>query len=550
VNCSSISIISDINRVPLSQDLLKTRIPSSNGVLEGVKPRDFKANLAKLIQRVREFVARLQISFAKLLTAVIPAITQRIKEGEIFTFKFQGSEEELKQLAPLFNFTDYDGKLPQDKSPLSNIQREAAMSLVKRLINARENAIKIKRGEEIKCEPPELTCEQIELEIRKFHKLLEKSQPTYATRFDFRIKEWEAFDRVNFDIVTKYSENLCELFNSNLLNDIQEKMDEQFGVDYKEALVSEMLAKSVAYILNLNGKTLNLPVQGKGGVYQSIEYEIREFNLGDALPCYVLEKKASESKDSSVSAKPWLVLRGTEGVTRKSKKGIEFRKGSTESLCANLLDSKGLATDPVIKSIVRPEDSLAALFKGWEKKGLRVNLAGHSLGGYFANDVAVRFPDQTNTAYAFSAPAVSEELAEKWNAFVEGACKNVEKSKDKPSFRAELERKIVNFDVEGDMIPVAGRNLIGLHLAIAPVAKPKMNDPIHNHGKNYLTQDFTLQKINNEQESRKTVRRGMEGLRALGARVQGYLYFGKKLPDWWVNRHTYHRLYSTLSNVN
>jgi hypothetical protein len=369
---------------------------------------------------------------------------------------------------------------------------------------------------------------------KKYYDFLIKSAQPHATRMNYTREDWKILDRINVELIREHFKHLNDLFNSSYYDSIQEEMKKNFQVDYKESLVSETLAKSLAYIPDLDGKTLDLPVKDQEGRFHLVQYQIKLYELGDALPCYILEAD---------QASPWLVIRGTEPYL-KTENGTPLRPAAAESILADVIDSSGIAEAAVIKSMVHhrvkdncQQENLTDFFYKCKQKKILVNLTGHSLGGYFANDITIRFHRQIKTAYGFSAPGVNQSLSRQWKRLLET--------------KQVTQEKIVNFDIEGDLVPGVGEELVGKRIALT--SHEQQVDPIHAHLRHNLNRDFTAQAVDIELEKNKFSRKVVHLLRGgMGKGLKNIFSSFKKesLPDWWVHRQFYQQQLHQLNKLD
>lgn len=454
---------------------------------------------SKLI-RFQEYVMRKSIQATKVLHHVMVGVVTREKIGPEVICDLNGLHfDENDGIIEQFRNYDITPKPPSDKEPL--------------------NPEQVKKLEEFIAEETNTKKRQ------KYQEFLERATHEHATRLDFIDSDWKILGRICFSLASDYLRNLPHLFNSSLLDNHQQEMREQFGVNYKEAVIAEVLAKTVAYASGLGGQTIELPVE-KDGSYSLVTYKIQDFRIGDDLPCYVLESDDPE-------AQPWFVARGTN-LQGYGNKGM-----SVESIFADVIDENGLAGDIVIKAMFNEcevkengclvrKSTLLSLFENWNEEGKKPNLCGHSLGGYLITDITVRLNPLVEKAYAFSSMGTSYDLEEQWSQIVEND--------------PEQADKIVNFACEGDLVPSSGRKLIDLHIAITPNASHPFDDPIHSHMRMLLNRNFNAQAVDIIVENSKLSRRIAESTRVnFGRLLRGLVTLFKKeaLPDWWVSRHVY-----------
>ena len=151
------------------------------------------------------------------------------------------------------------------------------------------------------------------------------------------------------------------------------------------------------------------------------------------------------------------------------------------------------------------------------KAGARIAIAGHSLGGLFANEITARNPDRIESCYGFSAPGISK--------------KSYDTLKNDKTLES-VQAKVMNFQTEGDLVPSAGRHIIGTNFAVSAEAK----DAIHAHLQHNLNQpNVTLTLIDNNKESQKLLRRVSEATRSgVGGLLLRVTAVISKAPTWYA----------------
>ncbi|HEV8050858.1 MAG TPA: hypothetical protein VGP47_00070 [Parachlamydiaceae bacterium] len=379
---------------------------------------------------------------------------------------------------------------------------------------------------------------ECQLKLNALKAILEKNSCLRGTRGIFNECDWKIADEIEFELTQEYFGELTDLFNTEWFSTcgLQERLSSDFGMNYHESVIAESLALALAYIEGLVGKTISLPIFDKAlGKYQSVVFTIRSTNLGDTLPCYILE-----CEDHGIN--PWMVIRGTQGFLGVTADKKEFRQGGLESVLNDSLDpdcvsknviNKALVCRPIVKEngVFVQKDSLADIFRKWKMEGRNVNLAGHSLGGTLVNSLTVEFYDQINSAYAFSGAGVSYKTGKKW---------------DKLNHlypEMDLENKLINFDYDNDLIPSGGRRPIGKHLAITALLQIGPQGISDYHGRSHLNSDFQIQKVDVFKEMHKWTRICCERFRIITGKcfhILLYFFGNKYVPDWWKNRKVYH----------
>lgn len=375
-----------------------------------------------------------------------------------------------------------------------------------------------------------------EEKLKPFLNLLDKSNRKVSLN-QFLEEDWKTLDLIDFELAQESFDNLVSVFNSEWMHDsgLHAIMQNDYKLDYYEAVVAENLSLTLAYIEGMDGKEISLPVFDKSiGCYRDAKYKIMQTRLGDALPCYILES-------DDPGAHPWFVVRGTQPYTALTPGGKELRTGSLESILADSLDHECISRNIINKALVkRPivnedgklieKESLSDIFRKWHNEGKEVNLCGHSLGGTLVNALTVEFYGQVRTAYSFSGAGVSQEMAEKWDDL---------KANDST---ASYSTKLVNFDYEGDFIPSGGKRLIGNHFAMTSVEKDTLPGLYDSHVLSHLNRDFQIQKVDIERENNKLSRKFMERVRIAAGKCFRFLLscFNRKyIPDWWTKREQY-----------
>jgi hypothetical protein len=442
-------------------------------------------SIQKMVEPMMDSLLSIGSKFA------LPGMLTRNKMGEEVVSQFFSTDEILQKAESFAQFYVIP-KSPFEKNPLNPEQLKKARELAARYPN---NPI--------------------------FQALIAKSMIPNGTRFDYDKDEWEALDSVNFELTQEHFQTLESLLNSPFFNQISDNMRETFQIDFRESLIAEVLSKSLAYIEGLEGRTILIPTflnEDPEKPYQMIEYTIQLIKLGDNLPAYILEPR-----NAPKAAKPWLVVRGTDVVPFK-----QVRMASEEAVMADFISNKGISPHVILKSLsqpVREGQSLTDIFDRWEDG--TVNLAGHSLGGYLVNDIAIRFANKVNHAYGFSAPAVGKKLGRKWRQLLES--QQIKKE------------QIVNYDIEGDIVASSGRadGLVGLRIAITLASPPSKDDPLHSHLRHNLNIPFIAQEVDCESED-KFSRDLLEKILFLSRRIIKLVaYLSQQVPDWELNRDRY-----------
>lgn len=434
-------------------------------------------------------------------------------------------------------------RLPQDKigqlirfhqfnqiscRPLNKAAENKALALMTQLINRLEKA---------KNESNLQEQQECRGRLNSLRSVLEKQFTAKMSRSDFNEEDWAIADQIDYELAYDYFAELTDLFNTDWMSssNLRRELKADLGIDYQESVMAENLALSLSYIEGLDGKTISLPVYDKTlGKFLSVAYTIKLTTIGDSLPCYILE-----STDPQIN--PWMIVRGTQPYIGVSVNNKEYRMGGLESLLADSIDPECISRNVINKALTcRPivnqngtfiqKESLSDIFRKWKQEGKQVKLSGHSLGGTLVNALTVEFYDQIKKSYAFSGAGVSIETAQRWEML----------NQKHPALA--LDKKLINFDYEGDIIPAGGRRLIGTHLAIEPLVQLGPSGIYDCHVRSHLNHDFQIQKIDVKKETSKLVRVFCERLRIVTGKcflLLLWFFSNKYMPDWWKNRNVY-----------
>lgn len=428
--------------------------------------RTLKHTFSKMGQKASENITRINESFKRKAVQVLSppksgpgsGLVKRAKTDTSITVHGISHSPDQKAIKDFHGF-DVVPKVPFDIPPLTPSQHRKAVELnQEKLVSAQNNP--------------------------------------KATRDDFDRSTWQQLDTVNFALTQDHLQSLCDLFNSGYHEQTTAAFQEHG--DWNESLIAETLAKALAYTEGLSGKTLQIPVK-KGEKYELTEYTIQKFALGQNLPCYVLTAEGEKS---------WIVPRGTEIATKKQE-GVEHRQGSMESILADC-DPKGIAS-----KVLEDAKKTRQLEEIFYHAGDNAVVAGHSLGGLLANELAARYPDKLAHSYGFSAPGISRST---FNSLTNDQ-------------KELLATKVTNFQTEGDLVPSAGHHYIGKNFAVSTQAP----DAIHAHLQHNLNRPgVSLTVIDNRLESQKLMHKLSETTRkgVGGVALKITTLFSKNRPSW------------------
>lgn len=276
--------------------------------------------------------------------------TDMTKEPELIKSALAGDQRLQDAFARVSEF-DVTPKLPFDTPPVNKAQLDLA---AKKMTEAKN---------------PE--------ERKKYADFLGKCDQKGVTRDDFNSEDLKVLDEINFELIQENMEDLTALFNTELYNNFSDDFHKRTVGDFKEALVSEVLAKGLAYTAGCSGKELKVPVK-IDGKYELKTFSLERANVGKEMPAYILCPE-------DLNVEPWIVFRGTEVLLGQTESGSNLREGSLESVLSDL-DKDGVGYTAFQESLdpTKPGslgDHLEGLRRAFPR-GYKVT--GHSLGGTFA----------------------------------------------------------------------------------------------------------------------------------------------------------------------
>ena len=322
-----------------------------------------------------------------------------------------------------------------------------------------------------------LLCKE---KIRQFERLCWHGNQKWSTLDDFHRSDFEAYDAVNFELTQEHLHHLASIFSTPAFENGQKPLVD-WGVDLKEAMVAEVLAKTLAYTQDLHGKEIHVPVNSS-----LLPYVIKGFYFGKELPGYILEPKGA--------GPIWVIARGTESVTKTDSAGTELRKGAMESIKADL-HPESISRDAVTKALEL--ENLKQVFTARPSK--EIKMTGHSLGGALVTDLATRFPEHVSKVYTYCSPGLGRFEEQRWNPV--------------------LDKKLVGFNVRGDLIPCAGCHFKGLQIEVNLKLK---GHPLIKHNEIVLNQPFKAAIIDNQRENCRKVRQRFAAIQRLQLRIIGW----------------------------
>lgn len=456
--------------------------------------------IAKKVHHLFQATVR-QISRANQeIRAIVPGSKNRIVLGAGFNANFTTPvSEELIQLMDKFMTYALTSEAHYQPLPITPAQRQQLEMMINE--NAHQDDVKYMKAFLQRCD----------------------ENPGFSPRC-FDGHDYACIEKASFELIKEFTKELPLFFNAGVMTPVQEGIKREFHMSYYEAVIAEILARSIAYKARLHGEKMMLPVHLEDGQYGLAEFAISLYFLGDQLPAYVLECKDQDGKDLH---HPWFVVRGTDANASKTEDGHRLKVGTFESVLADTINPDGIGEGVVdgclysgkevhIRSQLYTQNSLASLFKNRKFK-----LSGHSLGGTIVGQMATFLYHHVEAAYAFSAPAASDRTAEQWT----------KKSK-------EDEYKLFNIQPQGDPFAGAGKRLIGEHIAITPLAGP-IENAVRAHVAMSLTKPFEIHAVDKKLEEAQTSRQAIElTRRVIGCLMRGVMEVVLRwdLPEWYKRR--------------
>src|SRR5262249_37736618 len=161
-------------------------------------------------------------------------------------------------------------------------------------------------------------------------------------------------------------------------------------------------------------------------------------------------------------------------------------------------------------------------------------------GGFLAKDSVRHLPKFIEKAYAFNAPWMCSEQGKDWEAKVQlGIASN---------------EQIVQWIMEGDLVPGVGQSGIGICLSVRPEREPfypvvgERSESIFFHQQHLLSRgNFTVREVDGHSEGKKMSRLMGDQVRALAGAVYRCRTRKDDLPDWWKSRNENSQLFDHLA---
>lgn len=299
------------------------------------------------------------------------------------------------------------------------------------------------------------------------------------TYMDLSSEELKVLDEVNFQSTQHFLHSIAKSSKS-LKNGLNRFADLGKGYVFQEAFIAEILSKSLAYNMNLDGRSIEIPIPvgTNGKDMKLVTFNIRKIYVGENLPCYIYTPKAKPTKSGDLYAsekeieqfaKPYMVFRGTEPMITAEREGIR------EALTADISDMEGISSLPVTFSSDKLLSEISKLASagddGMIKKG--VIIAGHSLGGVLAQSIGVLFNPLVSAVYAFNSPGVDKHIKGLYDKLAE---------KNHPERMSEQQEKIIIFHRVGDLLSDFSPYRIGQNFELELQGKERqVTDPFLKH---------------------------------------------------------------------
>ncbi len=349
--------------------------------------------------------------------------------------------------------------------------------------------------------------------------LSEKHSRNIFSLGDLSTEESKLLNVLNFRAIQDHLKNVTEILNDEKFQ-ISIYSQEVKNYNYKNAIIAEILAKCLAYLDNLEGQSIDIPVEIEGKM-KLVSYQIEKDYLGDKLPYYVLQPipdrihnhhQYATPEEVQQYAKIWIDIRGTAFIKKEGKEGVE------ESIAADFKDEKGVSALPVWQKSGELLIKLTKLSKGINKN---IQITGHSLGGTLAQVMSVIFHPFIYQTFAFNSPGVDEQIYQLYE-------KNL---------NLDEQKSISVFHRHGDFISSASPKRIGQNYEFQLIGKNKeSNNAFIKHLEMVLTAPHHAREVDLKKDERNTFRRFSEWSRRNILSKAVYLIIGQKTFSWLERR--------------
>lgn len=280
-------------------------------------------------------------------------------------------------------------------------------------------------------------------------------------------------DKVDLQTTKEFFLDLYSIIQDGSLDNIS-KTYAVYDVEFVQALTAEVLAKVIVYRENIDGCEIALPIY-HNQQWQLCRYMIKEHVVGNNLPVLLL-------KCDHENIANWIIPRGTSPY-------LGIRKGAFESIQADFFHEEGIDLFPIQSN----QEEIAAIVQNLTTSNNPLLIAGHSLGGVFSIKIAMDYPGQTEAVYTFGSPGVCNHLKSEYDSL-------------------EMKPKIFQFLTEGDIVPSAGKHLVGKVFAIT-VENFRKKLPVYPFAEHVclvLNQNHSFVEVDVEKEQKTLTRHVME----------------------------------------
>lgn len=326
--------------------------------------------------------------------------------------------------------------------------------------------------------------------------------------------------RVNLLAIQAYFKEILPFLNNQILNKKNEPVD--FIYPYRQALIAEILAKSLAYNTVINQAEIAIPVaiNENKDRFKLVTYRIEKDYLGDGLPFYILKPHSSgkeefskEDKESYASqkeidtyAQPWIIVRGTSLTKFKGEEGVD------ESIAADFKDENGVSALPVWQR----RDTLAIKLKNlYEETGRKgIQLTGHSLGGVLVQSIHVIFSSFVKQTFAFNSPGVDRKIEELYQ-----------------TLPLEKKKNLFVFHQQGDFLSGISPEKIGVHVGVES-NHLKKKTALRKHSALMLNGPSVQGEVDLKEDKRNKMRRLSEFVRCHVLSKVVQLKFHRRQAGW------------------
>ena len=291
-----------------------------------------------------------------------------------------------------------------------------------------------------------------------------------------------AYQTVNLDLVQKHLQNICTIANENRENPEFTKLN-ALGINHYEIEIKDTLARGLTFIDKDLLNEIEIPSKQLDGTFKMVNYNIERFNLSGEAKTEDLHSEGHPlfflTPQKPGEAPPLVIARGTL-----------LQDDSLDGAQASIkADGRKDASLKMIANNRELEDKLNDIYKIHG----RFEVAGHSLGGNIALNLAVAFPQHIDRVVTISAPQISSAVYKAW-------------TKIPPEERP----KVDNLFVEWDAIPCCGRKIIGSAILVEELDdknKPvKLSNPIERHLKGLFNHKVSYAEIDKSREMKKNTR--------------------------------------------